>query len=47
MTNVYIIDDHPAIIEGLKNMLDDNDDNINVIGSSLYSKKTGLQQNQA
>jgi len=35
MTNVYIIDDHPAIIEGLKWMLDDIEENVKVVGSSL------------
>ena len=30
MTKVYIIDDHPAIIEGLKTMLYDNEENIDI-----------------
>lgn len=35
MINVYIIDDHPAIIEGLKNMLEYNGDIIKIVGTSL------------
>lgn len=35
LTKVYIVDDHPAIIQGLRFILDDYEDSIKVVGSSL------------